>query len=135
MQALLWEGPANSLCQLFIILLANLSLASRLVHRPVHADSMLISKSSIHGLTKSRVQSVTVAALSTVAFVFGMVTIVTTWRKPMCVSLFGFAKSPLTSFEGPPRRIHDTHHLSGTQHKLWLSVTSHVCLIILPLVV
>jgi len=32
----------------------------------------------------------------------------------------------LTSFEGP-HRIHDTHHLYGTQYKPWRSVSSHVC--------
>ena len=30
-QATLWSGPANSICQLFIVILANIFLASRLV--------------------------------------------------------------------------------------------------------
>jgi len=74
--ASLWEGPVNALCQIFIILLANLSLASR-----------------INGLAKSRVQSVTVAALSTVAFVFGMVTIVCSWRRPGSASYTRYTSS------------------------------------------
>lgn len=36
--------------------------------------------SSIEGLTQSRIQSSTVIALSAVAFVFGMVTVITSWR-------------------------------------------------------
>ncbi|KAH9966298.1 hypothetical protein BJV74DRAFT_285554 [Russula compacta] len=59
----LWAGPLNSLCQVIIILLANLFLAVR-----------------IHTLTKSRIQSGTVVSLSTFAFIFGMVTVVSTWR-------------------------------------------------------
>jgi hypothetical protein len=31
-QASLWSGPANSLCQLFIIIFANIFLVTRLVH-------------------------------------------------------------------------------------------------------
>jgi hypothetical protein len=31
-QASLWSGPANSLCQLFIIIFANIFLVYRLVH-------------------------------------------------------------------------------------------------------
>ena len=42
-QASLWAGPANSLCQLFIIIFANIFLATRLVHLPfVQADSIPI---------------------------------------------------------------------------------------------
>ncbi|KAI0256012.1 hypothetical protein BJV78DRAFT_1350308 [Lactifluus subvellereus] len=65
-QAQLWAGPTNSLCQLFIILLANVYLADR-----------------IHGLTKSRVQSGIVFALSIIAFVFGLVNVVGVWKTPM----------------------------------------------------
>ncbi|KAI0292309.1 hypothetical protein BC826DRAFT_1186574 [Russula brevipes] len=61
----LWEGPANSLCQVAIILSANVFLASR-----------------IHSLTNSRVQSGVVIALSTVAFALGIYTTVTTWLTP-----------------------------------------------------
>jgi hypothetical protein len=43
-------------------------------------------------------------------------------------------RAPLTSFQGL-HHIHDTHHLSGTQYKLWWSASSHVCPIILPLVI
>ncbi|KAF8495959.1 hypothetical protein F5888DRAFT_512800 [Russula emetica] len=61
--AALWSGPANSLCQLFIIIFANLFLVTR-----------------IHGLTKSLVQSLTPLFFSIVAFVFGIVTVTaTTW--------------------------------------------------------
>ncbi|KAH9978318.1 hypothetical protein BJV74DRAFT_859920 [Russula compacta] len=58
-----WEGPINSLCQLFIILTTNVYLASR-----------------IYTLTKNRLQSGVVIALSTIAFVFGIITNVTTWK-------------------------------------------------------
>ena len=45
-QASLWSGPVNSLCQLFIIIFANIFLVTRLVHRyPVQADSILIPNS------------------------------------------------------------------------------------------
>ncbi|KAH9984926.1 hypothetical protein BJV77DRAFT_143766 [Russula vinacea] len=57
----LWSGPANSLSQVCIILLANIFLAYR-----------------IHGLTKSRIQSLTPMAFSFIAFVFGVVTTTTT---------------------------------------------------------
>ncbi|KAN0111840.1 hypothetical protein V8E52_008046 [Russula decolorans] len=61
----LWSGPANSLCQLFIIIFANIFLVTR-----------------IHGLTKSLVQSLTPMFFSILAFVFGMVTVVATaWTK------------------------------------------------------
>lgn len=41
--AALWSGPVNSLCQLFIIIFANIFLVTRLVHWPlVQADPMLI---------------------------------------------------------------------------------------------
>jgi hypothetical protein len=39
---------------------------------------------SIYGLTKSRIQSLTPVALSIIAFVFGIVTIVTTAWSPQC---------------------------------------------------
>jgi len=57
----LWSGPANSLCQLFIVLLANSFLVFR-----------------IYGLTKSRTKSLVPIAFSIIAFVFGMVTVVAT---------------------------------------------------------
>jgi len=59
----LWEGPINSICQLVIILMANIFLASR-----------------IYGLTKSRLQCYSVIALSAVAFALGMATNVMAWK-------------------------------------------------------
>jgi len=60
----LWEGPANSICQLILILFANTFLAAR-----------------INNLTKSRFQGCLVMALSIIAFVIGMVTTVMTWKE------------------------------------------------------
>ncbi|KAI0000706.1 hypothetical protein BJV74DRAFT_129920 [Russula compacta] len=62
-QPSLWQGPVNSICQLIIVLLANVFLAIR-----------------IHGLTHSFVQSGLVVVLSTSAFVIGMVTVVLAWK-------------------------------------------------------
>ncbi|KAI9507853.1 hypothetical protein F5148DRAFT_64684 [Russula earlei] len=59
----LWEGPVNSICQLIVILLANMFLAIR-----------------IYSLTSSRVQSGLVVVLSITAFVIGMITVVMTWK-------------------------------------------------------
>ncbi|KAF8476314.1 hypothetical protein DFH94DRAFT_758395 [Russula ochroleuca] len=73
--SILWTGPVNSLCQILIILLANMFLGSR-----------------IYGLTKSRIQSLTPVALSIIAFVFGIVTIVTTAWSPHSQS-FRYATS------------------------------------------
>ena len=40
----LWSGPGNSMCQLFIIIFANIFLVFRLVHQPlVQPDSMPIT--------------------------------------------------------------------------------------------
>ncbi|KAH9959415.1 hypothetical protein BC827DRAFT_1213407 [Russula dissimulans] len=60
----LWEGPANSICQLILILLANTFLAAR-----------------INNLTKNRLQGCLVMALSIIAFVIGMITTVMTWKE------------------------------------------------------
>ncbi|KAF8476312.1 hypothetical protein DFH94DRAFT_855241 [Russula ochroleuca] len=77
----LWSGPANSLSQICIILLANIFLAYR-----------------IHGLTKSYIQSLTPIAFSTIAFVFGMVTIVsTTWITNSQSYRYGLSVSWYTS--------------------------------------
>ncbi|KAH9965632.1 hypothetical protein BGW80DRAFT_753663 [Lactifluus volemus] len=65
-----WAGPVNSLCQLFIIILANGFLAAR-----------------IHTLTRSRAQTALVLALSTLAFTFGLVNIVGAWAHPSSQSL------------------------------------------------
>ena len=87
----LWSGPVNSLCQVFIIIFANIFLATRLVHQPlVQSDSMPIPDfHSIHGLTKSLVQSLTPMFFSIIAFVFGLVSIVATTWTPQCVILSG----------------------------------------------
>ncbi|KAH9961778.1 hypothetical protein BC827DRAFT_1201802 [Russula dissimulans] len=55
-----WEGPLNSMFQIFIILLANIFLAVR-----------------IHCLTKSVIQTGTVIVLSLVAFTSGWINIIT----------------------------------------------------------
>ncbi|KAN0111838.1 hypothetical protein V8E52_008044 [Russula decolorans] len=62
--AALWSATANSMCQLIIIIFANIYLVTR-----------------IHGLTKSLVQSLTPMFFSIIAFVFGMVVMVTTWTE------------------------------------------------------
>ncbi|KAF8495957.1 hypothetical protein F5888DRAFT_1707883 [Russula emetica] len=59
--AVLWSAPVNSLCQLFLIIFANMIFTTR-----------------IHGLTKSLVQSLTPMIFSVIAFVFGLVTVVAT---------------------------------------------------------
>ncbi|KAI9509027.1 hypothetical protein F5148DRAFT_1190713 [Russula earlei] len=71
----LWEGPANSICQLIIILLANMFLAVR-----------------IRTLTESRFQSGLVVVLSILAFIVGMITVVTAWR-----NRFGSSTRRITS--------------------------------------
>ncbi|KAH9984924.1 hypothetical protein BJV77DRAFT_143680 [Russula vinacea] len=74
-QSILWTGPINSLCQILIILFANMFLGSR-----------------IHRLTESRIQSLTPIALSIIAFAFGIVTIVTSAWSPYSES-FRYATS------------------------------------------
>lgn len=88
-QASLWAGPANSLCQLFIIIFANIFLATRLVHLLLFRLTRYpFPTFSIYSLTKSRIQGLTPIFFSTLAFVFGMITVVaTTWTKE-CVFLF-----------------------------------------------
>jgi len=66
----LWEGPINSLGQLVIILMVNMYLASR-----------------IYGLTKSRVKSGVVIALSVTAFILGVITDVMGWKTPFFPSV------------------------------------------------
>jgi len=58
-----WDGPANSICQLVMVLLANAFLAAR-----------------VNNLTKSRLQACLIMALSIIAFVIGMITTVMTWK-------------------------------------------------------
>jgi len=61
----LWSGPVNSLCQLFIIIFANIFLVTR-----------------IYGLTNSLVQTLTPMFFSIIAFSFGIVTVAATaWTK------------------------------------------------------
>ncbi|KAI0301483.1 hypothetical protein BC826DRAFT_989934 [Russula brevipes] len=63
-----WQGPASSVCQCLLALLANMFLATR-----------------IYSLTESRLQCGLVMVMSITAFVFGLVTIVMTWNS------FGFS--------------------------------------------
>jgi len=59
----LWEGPSNAICQLIIIMFANMFLASR-----------------IYSLTKSHFQTGLVVLLSLIAFVVGMINVVGPWK-------------------------------------------------------
>ena len=73
-----WEVPVNSICQLFIILMANTFLAFRSVYIQVWSirshKRMLTELFSIYGLTKSRLQCCSVIVLSAIAFALGMAT-------------------------------------------------------------
>ncbi|KAH9984919.1 hypothetical protein BJV77DRAFT_143332 [Russula vinacea] len=73
--ASLWSGPVNSLCQIVIVLLTNVFLTYR-----------------IYGLTKSRIRCLTPIAFSIIAFVFGIVTNVTSAWATTSQS-FGYATS------------------------------------------
>ncbi|KAI0301411.1 hypothetical protein BC826DRAFT_564830 [Russula brevipes] len=65
--ALTWQAPAGSLCRVVLIMMANVFLTTR-----------------IYSLTRSRLQSGLVLAVSTAAFITGIVTIWTTWTsKPI----------------------------------------------------
>lgn len=105
-QGALWSGPANSLSQVCIILLANIFLAYRLVNLFGLLFTLTrypLRTFRIHGLTKSRIQSLTPIAFSFIAFVFGVVTTTTTTWVAKCVFFIPTDEFQLTPFESSQR--------------------------------
>ncbi len=82
--------------------------------------------SSIYSLTKSLIQSLAPAFFSIIAFVFGMVTVVSTAWTHQCVFLHKLnSRTPIDIIQ-VPIRINTLQRLSGTYHKLRRSVSYHV---------
>ena len=81
--AVTWQAFANSLCQLVLVMMANVFLVARLVltwsHRGCNIDYLYLI--SIYSLTRSRLQSGLVLAFSSMAFIFGVINLSTTWEQ------------------------------------------------------
>ena len=71
---------------------------------------------------------------STLAFVFGIVTVVATAWTAQCVVIFMLNIRALIDIFKVPSRIYILYRLSGTHHKLWPTASYHVSHIFLLLV-
>ena len=95
----LWEGPSNAICQLIIIMFANMFLASRLVVLLFLLVFLGIHLSlSIYSLTKSHFQTGLVVLLSLIAFVVGMINVVDPGSH--CGRCFHIPPEPLAALTG-----------------------------------
>ena len=130
----LWSGPANSLCQLFIIILANIFLVTRLVHGPlIQADSIPIPNLQYSWPHKeSRPESHTFV-------LFNRCLCVRYGRNDLRLdgevrSCFMPNTDPRLTLSKVSSRLNMLHPLSGTHHKQWRSALYHVSHIFLPVI-
>ena len=135
-QAALWSGPANSLCQLFIIIFANIFLVIRLVHWPhVQADSMPIPNFQYSWPNKeSRPESYTHGLFYHCLRVrFGHFSGRFLWGFTFVRSFSCWTLDPRLTLSKVPSRIDMLHRLSGTHHKPRQTASYHVSHIFLSL--